>query len=181
VGTVFKHVADSALGSGLGTACHHCEREDLPIYPYFGEIVNPELAHDPQLAREEPAVSELCAECIVGGNVRRDNHFEAESTIARFAADPDRAWKEFHQLPNLPLFLQRLDWPMCCGEWCEFTGIPGSYRDLLKIQDGCQGWNRGPGAPPRDFREGGAPASLREVSVFHCHECGSGYYTDQFT
>ena len=67
-----------------GTQCHHCETESAPIYDFFGEIVDPDLAADPQLARDEPEVSELCAECILGGNIRKHITPEIQKTINRF-------------------------------------------------------------------------------------------------
>src|SRR5262245_8119780 len=71
VGSVFKHVSDSALYPCGGDECHHCGRADRPIYDYTGQIVEPSLAANPKLAAEEPHVYEVCADCIREGNLRK--------------------------------------------------------------------------------------------------------------
>ena len=56
MGQVFRHVADAALQpSDLG-ACQLCGRVDVPSYDYQGEIIHPDAAADPQVARDEPEV-----------------------------------------------------------------------------------------------------------------------------
>jgi len=128
VGTVFKHVDDKALRSLEGSQCHYCERSDVPVYSYFGVIVNPTSAANVELATEEPEVDELCAECINSGKIERRDRFAAEQIIPRFAKESEQAWEEVHRLPEVPLFLQGFDWPMCCGIWTDFTGSPPDSR-----------------------------------------------------
>ena len=188
MGQVFRHVADVALQpSELGT-CQLCGRVDVPSYDYQGEIIHPDAAADPQLARDEPEVCCLCADCLHSGHVRRDDDAAAQLTVAQAAtasADPDATrqalWHGFHQLPDAPLFLQGFDWPICCGDWCEFTGSPHSLAELLAAQRSHGYWQIGLGQAARDFAQGGPPESLREVSLFRCLGCGQGLYTDQFT
>jgi hypothetical protein len=107
----------------------------LPIYRYSGEIIDPSLAADPVLAAEAPDIGECCADCIVGGNLRKANYRvrDARRMIARFASGEVRQLEEYHRLPEIPLFLQRDDWPICCGDWCEFTGIPTDYEESRKV------------------------------------------------
>jgi uncharacterized protein CbrC (UPF0167 family) len=181
VGSVFRHVADAAMYACGGEQCHHCERAGLPIYRYSGEIIDPALAHDPALAAEEPEVHELCADCILGGNVRKsdDRVRQVAPTVTRFAADSARAVEEYHRLPDIPLFLQREDWPMCCGEWCEFVGVPASYEESPGVPASHSYWERGPAT--WRFTDQLLPESLREVSLFQCVRCSRPWFTWQMT
>ncbi len=182
MGAVFKYIADDALHTSDGDQCHLCERGSVPVYDYTGEIINPDLATNPQLAREEPEVSWLCADCINGGNVRRTDTWAVAGTVAQFATDPMAAWRDFNTLPNIPLYLQgKLDWPLCCGEWCEFTGSPTDLQELIGVQESHQYWESGPSGMPRNFVSEGEPESFREISLFCCRSCIKRYYTDQFT
>lgn len=182
MGKVFKHVADGALHGVPHEICQQCERSTAAVYGYTGEILDPHLAADVQLALEEPQVHFLCAECIHGGNVRRTDRAAVEHTVERLATDSEKVWREFNHLPDMPLFLQgRFDWPLCCGSWCEFTGSPADFQALLGMQASHQYWEGGPAGNPRPFHVQGPPESLREISAFACCSCNSRYYTDQCT
>ena len=182
MGKIFKSVADAALRSVDGEICQQCERPQVPAYRYTGEIIDPRKAADTQLAEEEPEVHYLCADCIHGGNVQRTDTWAVEHTIQRFAADPQKAWREFHLLPDAPLFLQgKLDWPFCCNTWYEFVACPTSLQVLFAVQQSHQYWENGPAAKPRDFHSGGPPESMREISLFACASCTNRYYTDQYS
>ena len=182
MGKIFKSVADAALRSVDGEICQQCERPQVPAYRYTGEIIDPRKAADTQLAEEEPEVHYLCADCIHGGNVQRTDTWAVEHTIQRFAADPQKAWREFHLLPDAPLFLLgKLDWPFCCNTWYEFVACPTSLQELFAVQQSHQYWENGPAAKPRDFHSGGPPESLREISLFACASCTNRYYTDQYS
>lgn len=172
MGSIFKHVEDHALRTCAGTQCHQCERSNVPIYDYFGEIIDPKLAADPGLAEQEPGVEELCADCINGSNVRRRDTYEAERLISEFADDTVSAWDEFHRLPTVPLLLQGFDWPLCCGCWTDFEGSPVDYSDLLRIQSTAQAWRCGPINQRRDFESLGPPERFDEVSLFACSRAG---------
>lgn len=87
MGRVFECIADDALHASGGDQCHLCERTDIPVYDYTGEIINPALAANPQLAKDEPKVSWLCADCINGGNVMRTDTWAVANTVAQFAAN----------------------------------------------------------------------------------------------
>jgi uncharacterized protein CbrC (UPF0167 family) len=181
MGTVFRYIADGALVPCGGDQCHHCERTNIPIYCYRGSIVDPSLARNPELAAEEPDVSELCADCIRGGNVRKSDVSVEQvlPNVKAFASNRQQAIEEYHQLPNLPLFLQWDDWPLCCGEWCEFVGVPGNYDESRQVPSLHRYWEGG----QREWRFGHEllPESLWEVSLFRCLGCGRTYFTWQFT
>ncbi len=149
------------------------------IFNFDGEIIDPDLAANPQLARDEPEVSELCAECILGGNIRKDFTPEIQNTINRFAADHDTALAAFGRTPNIPLFIQYIDWPMCCGDWAEFIGTPENADESETVPQRFHYWERG----PRDWTSDHAlrPESLREVSLFRCTTCDRQLFAWQFT
>ncbi|MFO0799099.1 MAG: hypothetical protein U0804_16650 [Gemmataceae bacterium] len=178
---MFLHVADGAMYPCGGDSCHHCERSDVPVYGFDGEIVNPDLAKNPALAADEPQVSELCASCILGGNVRKSAYRIREITpiVTRWAADPVRAIEEYHRTPDIPLLMQRYDWPMCCGGWCEFVGTPDTRDVSRQVPHGFRYWERGP--VEWHFRYELLPESLREVSLFRCALCGGGWFVWQPT
>jgi uncharacterized protein CbrC (UPF0167 family) len=123
VGTTFRYVADGALSPCGGEQCHHCERTDVPIYSYSGRIVDPAQSKNPDLARQEPEVYELCADCILGDNVRKLDSAMREimPIIEALAADKLRAVEEYHRIPDLPFFQGDM-WPICCGEFAEYVG-----------------------------------------------------------
>ena len=164
-----------------GDSCHHCERDDVPIYRYDGEIIDPSFAKNPALAAEEPDVSELCADCILGGNIRKSDYRirEMMPVITRWATDGARAVEEFHRTPDIPLFLQRDDWPMCCGGWCEFVGVPGSRDESRQVPQDFRYWERGPVEWRFEYEL--FPESLREVCLFRCGACSGRCFVWQPT
>jgi hypothetical protein len=181
MGTLFRYVADDAIRKCSGSVCHHCEKTDIPLFSFYGTIIDPELAADPEIAREEPEVDELCAQCILSGNIARASTARTDKTIDSLSADPEYSRRELNKIPECPLILQHFDWPMCCGEWCEFTGSPGTLGELVALQKNAGFWDGGVVSSAPDFERDGAPESLREVSGFRCFECGRCYYIHQFT
>lgn len=182
MGSVLTYVSDEALCVSELGPCQHCARPDVPAYNFWGEVIDPNLAADVELAIEEPELNCLCADCINGGNIRRTDTWAVEDTVSRFAGDEAMVWREFNKLPDIPLFIQgKLDWPLCCGGWTEFIGAPSTLAELLALQKTHQYWKAGPSNTPRDFVRDGPPESLYEVSAFACPACNSRYYTDQFT
>src|SRR5262245_683882 len=148
MGSVFKHVDDEALRTSDGSECHLWARTDVSVYTYFGKIVDSSESD----GSVDDEVDELCADCINSGRVQRRNTFEAERIISRFATDRERAWAEFHQLPDVPLLLQGFDWPMCCGNWADFTGSPESEEELALLRRRVPWyWEEGPTEAARDF------------------------------
>ena len=179
LGSVFNYIDDAAMFPCGGTQCHHCETETAPIFNFDGEIVNPDLAANPQLARDEPEVSELCADCILGGNIRKYITPEIQKTINRFAADAAAAKAAYCRTPTIPLFLQYPDWPICCGDWVEFLGYPSTVEESESVPQRFLYWER----ELRDWTSDYAlrPESLREVSLFRCKTCDRQQFTWQFT
>lgn len=133
---LFENVAENtarAIGNP-DARCQYCGRSGVPICGYLGMIVDPSHAANPELASTDPEVFKLCADCINRGVVKRKDGVEASQLIDRFAYDPQAAWQDYHRLPEIPLFLQRFDWPMCCGKWCVYTGSPIDHTALVAVQ-----------------------------------------------
>lgn len=180
---LFEHVAEKAERAidDPDARCQYCERAYVPVFGYPGVIVDPSRAANPELATTDPEVFELCADCINSSAVERNDDFEASRLIAHFATDPKAALAAYHRLPDIPLFLQRFDWPICCGTWCVFTGSPTDHAALVAVQSSLRYWQQGPALRGRDFASEGEPKSMTEISCFRCDTCGERYYTDQFT
>ena len=183
MGSTFRYIADGSLTPCGGSQCHHCECSGVPIYSYGGYIVDPTLAKNPQLAREEPDVYELCAECIVGGNVRKHESSMREivRTIQAFATDRQRATEEYHGTPDLPLFQGKV-WPMCCGDFAEYVGeYPppgtgfGSYQPWQPMNDLVARFRL------EDFYPLDKLAVMHTMALFHCPRCPRKYWVFQYS
>lgn len=183
MGPLFEHVAEGAERQidDPDALCQYCERAGVPVFGYPGMITDPSHAANPELARTEPEVFELCADCINSSAVKRTDDFQASRLVARFASNPQEALRSYHRLPDIPLFLQSFDWPICCGTWCVFTGSPSDNAALVAVQSSHQYWQEGPATSGRDFASEGEPESMTEISCFRCDTCGNRHYTDQFT
>ncbi|HYE19421.1 MAG TPA: hypothetical protein VEA69_13305 [Tepidisphaeraceae bacterium] len=181
MGTVFSQIADHALYPCGGDTCNHCGRSGVPIYVYTGEIVHSELAADPEDAEADPEVYEVCARCILGGNLVKSSVSvkEVARSLAPNGRVRDHLIAEYHRMPDIPLFVQWDDWPHCCGEWCEFQGVPASYDESKRVPADDAYWDRGP--KPWSYGAALMPESLQEVSRFRCQTCGKRYFTWQST
>jgi len=183
VGTTFRYVADEALAPCGGEQCHHCERTDAPIYSYIGHIVDPTLAKNPDLARQEPDVYELCADCILGGNVRKDEGAMREimPTIEAFAADRLRMVEAYHRTPRLAFF-QGDTWPMCCGEFAEYVGdYPtagtafGDYKQWQPMNSLMAQFRL------EDFYPLEKLQVMHTMALFRCLHCAKRYWAFQYS
>jgi hypothetical protein len=181
MGTTFRYIADAALRGMDEGECHHCGRTVSPLFYYSGVIVDPNLSSDPDLAREEPRVDEACGPCILSGNLRKDAYIVGIATrqLRQFGADVPSMLEGLHRTPEVPLFLQGFDWPVCCGEWCEFTGTPQSYEESVQVPPTRTLWRYGPAT--WDYGFDLEPESLREVSLFRCLRCPNLYFVWQCT
>jgi hypothetical protein len=181
MGTSFRYVADAALRGMDEGQCHHCGRTVSPLFYYSGEIVDPNLSSDPALATEEPEVHEACGPCILSGNLRRDDYTVGVATrlLRRFGADVPPMIEALHRMPKAPLFLQGFDWPICCGEWCEYAGHPQSYDESRGIPSRKSFWRNGPAV--WDYGFDLEPETLDEVNYFRCLHCPKFYFVWQCT
>lgn len=181
MGTTFRYIAETPLeSSGLGEyQC--CERAGVVSYNYRGEIAAPSAAANPQLADEEPEIFAACADCINAGLVRKSDYEigEIQTLINAYASDKQNAAQQYHRIPHIPLMMQREDWPLCCGDWCEFVGVPADYDESVRVPSQNQFWDRRPIEPHWDFEL--KPESLREIRLFKCLLCDKTYFVWQPT
>jgi uncharacterized protein CbrC (UPF0167 family) len=181
LGVTFRHISDDALvPSDLGE-CQCCERTDAPSFDYVGEIPNPSLAANPELASSEPEIHAACAKCINSGLVQKTEYelSTVSNQIGAISADNSNAIEQYHRIPNIPLMMQRQDWPTCCNEWCEFTGNPLDIAQSIGVPAIYQYWDGQPKEPHWDFEL--QPESLREVCLFRCLACGKLFFIWQPT
>lgn len=176
MGSIFPHVADEALRPGREGPCPRCGAGGR-LYPYAGKVVRYPAGRE----ADDPRVCDLCAACILGGDVERHVTPEMRQAVLRHAADKEQALRALHRLPEAPVFMQDFDWPLCCGDFCEFIGSPADEDELLEIQRTCAAWQHGPDGYARNFAADGMPESLDEISVFSCGSCGKRHYVDQFS
>jgi uncharacterized protein CbrC (UPF0167 family) len=181
MGTTFQNIAESALESSELDDCQCCERAGVASYDYRGEMADPSTVANPQLAEEEPKIHAACAHCINGGFVRKDEYEigEIQSIISTFTSEKEKVAQQYHRTPNIPLMMQREDWPMCCGDWCEYIGAPADYDESVQVPACHQFWNRRPVEPHWDLEL--KPESLRDVCIFRCHSCDKTYFIWQPT
>jgi len=181
MGITFQYIAENALKASELGDCQCCERAGVASYNYRGGIVDPSAAANPQLAEEEPEIFAACADCINGGLVHKDEYEsgEIQGIINVVARDKEKAIQQYHRIPHIPLMMQREDWPMCCGDWCEYIGIPADYDESVQVPSLHQFWHRRPVEPHWDFEL--KPESLREVCIFKCLACDKTYFIWQPT
>lgn len=181
MGSIFRYIADNSLEeSGLGD-CQHCRRRGVPSYRYNGLIINPQLAANTEQAIKDNEIYAACANCINGGNLRKGDFrmYEIQPIINSFAIDKEAAARNYHLIPQIPCMLQRDDWPMCCGDWCEFIGNPEDDEASVCVPSQYQLWDERP--VNWRFDDELLPEDLFEVSLFRCLTCPKKYFIWQST
>ena len=184
MGNKFKYIADAVLSKLLESdeECQHCGKKDRDVYAFNGEIINPNLSFDVELAKDEPEIYYACEECIKSGNLIPDEYIEDE--IKRKSPDTMQGiieGVEFRQKPYV-MFLQNPEWPYCCGDMTELIGetpLEGTHFDEYKC------WE--PMSPAvsefqlKDFYPLGKLDVLYTMNLFHCNECSSKYWNFQYS
>lgn len=170
MGTTFPLIADEALDvcDEKDFSCHLCDREDVAHYRYPVTIIRNE---------EEDALDYLCASCILENEFERRDR-EWDSSLAR-CHDRSLSLRELQKTPDLPCFIQGIDWPVCCGRLCEFIGVPQSeeIRSTLHLvmaywDDGFTDYNqRYDSSPESEFPE--------DIGMFRCRDCQKEVFTFQ--
>ena len=163
---------------GEDAPCQRCQRDDAVAYDDTGRIIAPTRAADVELAMQD---DDIFAACIQGGNLTKNASEidEVRPVINRFAADPKAALAAFSETPHIPLLMRDSDWPICCGDLCEFRGNPASYDVSVLVPVRCQFWDRQPAAWRYDYEL--QPESLRQVCLFRCQGCEMTYFVWQPT
>jgi hypothetical protein len=189
MGTVFRHIADEVLRpkKGYRRTCQVCARTGVDVYPASGNIALPD-------GSEGADCAVACAECLLGGRVEPTCAFQVDEVIRSYL---DRQFKDhtglfrlrraaelaaaYRQTPDIPLFLQNNDWPLCCGDLTEFFGSPRNKRELIRLSRTAVYWKKKVRENDVDFADTGPPESYDEVSMFRCPSCAKVYWTWQFT
>lgn len=182
MGNTFRYIHDSALYTvedEIGDPCNFCNTTTDPVYSYWGYILQPDLAADPELARTDPDVFQLCSKCTLTSHVQKHVEPSLLKTINQFANNKQLTLEQFHRTPDIPRCVQGMDWPICCGEWCEFIGVPSSYDESRVIPDNYEYWN----FEPKPWYEDCVlePEELSEISLFQCFQCKKKHFIFQCT
>ena len=158
------------------------------LFPIHADLDNDEWSYS------SDECEALCAGCIRRLPLRRFAWRDSERRISQIVNEhhpkgtlngAQRQSKlvsicdEYRRSPEFPLFLQNEDWPYCCGNFCEYLGVPESYEQSIQIGREMQCWEG-------DFTElyGDMtlePESLNEVCLFRCLTCDARMFTWQCT
>ena len=182
MGSVFKYIKDEAIvseDSSYYKECQVCGKKNCSVYKASGFILKADGSHDDEDPDSEIYVA--CADCIRKGKVARFGEWETDDFLKQNFDNWQDLQKALRITPQIPLMLQKDDWVICCNEISEFTGVPGSYEELIEYTEKAQYWERGISGYSRRFREDGPPESLNEISKFECTKCKKRYWIDQFT
>jgi uncharacterized protein CbrC (UPF0167 family) len=185
MGKVFVYIADHALEAieGNNHSCHVCNRTDVDIYPYFAELHREDGSVDDD-------ISEVCETCIKTQNLSKGEAYldiidAYLLTLPALERDTRRQqlMEAYRRTPNLPMFMQYEDRPLCCADLTEFIGYPKNNTELYAAMEKSIYWEKKVTQKPADydFRKYGNPESLEDVARFRCLHCGLEYVTFQFT
>jgi hypothetical protein len=162
-------------------ACRSCGRHDVPLYR-----VRPTRANDSSEA--------ACPGCLHAGRVAQVEPSDrlttsvAEYARERFPSEPTAqaalARKLLDHLNQTPLGLaeqvQRLDWPLCCGDLTVFLGHPTPSRLFALGMPPFEPWDHGPGGSPFPDEPDLGELAV-DYALFQCPACSARYFTEQHT
>ena len=178
MGKVFKYISDEALEISVikGESCPICN-DEIDLY-------------SASIDGDDEDYSEACINCIktvplswirpkdderkIQNLINQKYPKGTKSQDQRFALVVELA-DEYRRSPNIPIFMQRDDWPDCCGDFTEYVGLAksgGSFSDFILwgeedyfTQNGIEGLV--------DHEDG--------VPLFKCKECQKRYWLFQTT
>jgi uncharacterized protein CbrC (UPF0167 family) len=186
MGVLLRYIADELASKVETGACPVCQRQ-APLFP-----VQAAIGDDEWLPGDD--CPELCVDCIRSLPLDRFTPRRSERIIQQMVnAHHPRGTlsgeernnriavirEQFRRTPPFPLFLQDEDWPWCCGDFCEYLGVPASYDESIRVGAEMEFWEG-------DFRERFGdmtlePESLNEVCLFRCLTCDRRLFTWQMT
>ncbi len=181
MGSKFDLIADNALKTVSDAGeCSFCGARDVPIYNIEGFDIEPGQYIFEKFPEEE-GVYEMeyaCEDCIKSGRIKLFSENDFEDVVKKYCREPEASVLKLRKTPSIPFCIQGDDWAVCCGELCEFTGIPQSYKESIALVDTHQFWSRGPQNWKTfwSFEFTLEPESLREVSTFRCSHCGKEWF-----
>ncbi|MCM8543531.1 MAG: hypothetical protein NE328_24900 [Lentisphaeraceae bacterium] len=120
----------------------------------------------------------LCYSCISKNKFKRGDR-DWKSSLEK-CEDYQKNEESLLYLPKLPCFIQKFDMPVCCGELCEFHGIPSTHEERADLPSKYLFWQGGKKSygdlydftPESDF--------LEDIGFFHCFKCENKFFTFQF-
>lgn len=189
MGKLFESISDDAIEKEdeYYTECHICEKTGVDLYPYQGQAIleNGDIREDIDVA---------CHECLQTKQLTHTCSFLYEETIEKYleSRNPTEIRKaelkeiilrKYNQTPDIPMFMQRPDVPLCCEDMTEFIGYPRNDAELYEASEKFIYWQEGIAEKGEyyDFKTYGSPESLREIATFRCLHCEKRYFTFQFT
>lgn len=188
MGKLFELIADNALEKldEYYTECHVCGRTDVDLYQYQGE-------YQPENGEIDEDIYAAFAECILTKKLSHISASEYIETVkdylsnARISAEErlqleEKLIEKYQKTPDVPVFLQYDDRPLCCDDITEFTGYPKNEEELFEKTKNSVYWERKEfDSNKYDFKKSGSPESLSDVATFKCSRCGRNFFTFQFT
>ena len=192
MGKIFELISDITLEKSgeYYTECHVCDRKDTDLYAYQGTVYD-ENGNALDDSYDSYAV---CADCILAGRVTHTCDFVYIKTIDRYLESSGLATEKkplmrtclidkYQRTPDIPIFMQYEDRPLCCNDITEFIGYPVNDKEFSEISEQYTYWEKEVKSEYEgyDFRKYGSPESYRNVAVFKCRCCGKFYYTFQST
>ncbi|CAL2091316.1 hypothetical protein [Tenacibaculum sp. 190524A02b] len=189
MGKLFELISDNSVESldEYYKECQVCGNSDTDLYEYQGILDRGSL-------EEEEEVYAACCSCIKTKPLSHICDYEYIETIDLFLNtleldDSDRnnlkvnLIKKYNQTPDIPMFMQKTDIPLCCRDITEFIGYPKSENELIEISENYIYWEEEVKKKSEfyDFKEYGVPESLNEVASFKCKHCNKKYFTFQFS
>ena len=187
MGSLFRYIADDIAKRAESEECPCCQRR-VPLFPIEVAI------DDDEWTAGADCPEDICSDCIRRLPLRKfaprsgervvqeliNAHYpkgtlSGEQRINKLVSICD----EYRRTPTYPLFLQGEDWPWCCGDFCEYHGVPKSYEESIRVGREMKLWRV-------DFQQlyGDMtlePESLNEVCIFRCLKCGKQVFTWQMT
>ena len=203
MGKLFELISDKALENALKqekslnkalgysdlTECDVCGKFVADTFPYNGT----QYDDDGNALDSDYDPSNACADCILAGKVTHICDWKYIETIGNYLdtqnlsaeekeIKTERLIEKYQRTPDIPIFMQYHDIPLCCGDITEFIGHPESNEELYEISD-YNYWEKGLKSKSEyeNFRKYGKPESYIDVAAFQCSHCGKKYFTFQFT
>ncbi|SHF70376.1 hypothetical protein [Pedobacter caeni] len=189
MGQLFELIADHALEKldDYYDECHVCDQTAVDLYRYQGKLhlENGEIDDD---------IYAVCTDCLLTKKLTHSCDFDYIRTITNYLATSSLSIEEqesmrqiliekYQKTPDVPLFMQYVDRPLCCNDITMFTGHPTDKAELYRMTENVIYWEKQikEKSGGYNFRESGNPESFREVASFQCRHCGRNYFTFQFT
>lgn len=167
MGDLFKLISDGSLHIIEDEAtCQFCNNTDSQAYK-FESYLNDD---------DNEFYSYLCKECIFKNNFIPSTAFDWEKTLAK-CDDVIKSKILLNKTPDIPCFIQNFDWPICCGQLCEFSGIPKNENEIKTYPTSKLYWEYGFKNYNNSYEYPPISEFLQDVGLFKCNLC----YNDIFT